>query len=223
MTLLEHEDLPPRTDLQRALALVVAVGGQDDSLWAQRVEGEPVAKARARIARRRAYTPQRTLDAEEAIASAFREARAWRFPSNVAVAVVFYRSNNHVVDTDNLLKTVLDGITKSEVVWADDSQVTALVAVTEYDPHWPRTAIAVAAHESTLLRGEATKTHTCATCGRRYKPHGAGPSIYCSRACRPRRVLVCVDCGGKTSAPHVKRCNACHRANQKAQARKAAL
>lgn len=201
-------------DLDRAMDLVIAVGGLGHDVRALRVDGEPIAKARARVTRHRHYTPQRTLDAEADIATAIHAGAGRRLDGNVAVAMIFYRSNRHRIDTDNLIKTVLDGITRSKAVWLDDSHVTALVGVTEYDPEWPRTAIALAPHASSMLRGSDAMTHTCAGCGVQYRPHSlTGISRYCSRKCRSTRAArqICESCGGPTSAPHVKRCYACYR------------
>jgi Holliday junction resolvase RusA-like endonuclease len=199
-------------DLQRATALVLAAGALDHTMYSFRIEGEPLATARARAGYRGGfYTPDKTTTAEDEIAWFLRSARGEPFTGNVAVAAVFYRSNRHRIDVDNLLKTVLDGITKSRVVWQDDSHVTAVAGIVELDAEWPRTAVAIAPHSSTLTRGVDSFTHKCETCGKAYRPHrSASPSRYCSRKCRPGRVLVCSDCGGPTSAPHVKRCRACH-------------
>lgn len=150
-------------------------------------------------------------------------AKVPRFDGNVAVAAVFYRSNRHRIDTDNLMKTVLDGITKSGRVWDDDSHVTAIVAVTEFDPTWPRIAIALAPHTSTLTRGSDSLTHVCETCNKRYRPHSKTEerSRFCSRACRSTREAACIcsDCGGATSAPHATRCRSCDTASRNPSAR----
>lgn len=211
-------DRPP-SDLTRAMGLAVAIGAIDDLVYAVRVDGEPIAKSRARVGRGRHYTPQRTLDAEADIAATIRARQPdLPFAGNVAIAVIFYRPNRHRIDVDNLLKTVLDGITKSRAVWEDDAHVTALAGILEYDKDAPRTIIAIGAHTSSLLRGENRKTHICVTCGKQFKPHSPEKGAqYCSRKCRGRRergLLICVDCGGPTSAPHVQRCRACAKAHR---------
>ncbi|WP_165764001.1 RusA family crossover junction endodeoxyribonuclease [Nocardioides sp. PD653] len=205
-------------DILRATGLVVATGALDHDVYAFRVEGEPIAKSRVRVEKSRRYAVGRTDDAELDIANAVRRGSGPgdRFAGNVAVAAVFYRSNRHRVDVDNLLKTVLDGITKSGLVWADDDQVTAVLGVIEHDPAHPRIAVAVANHESTMLRGDARRTRTCETCGVAFQPHSDRQrGRYCSLACRPRRVQICTACGGPTSAPHVVRCLPCHNSNQR--------
>lgn len=200
------------TDVTSAMQLVIAAGADDHELFSSRLDGEPIAKSRARVGRGgRIYTPGRTADAERDIAARLQASRVPEFRGNIAVAAIFYRSNRHRIDLDNLLKTLLDGITKSGRVWADDDQVTALIGRLEYDRDVPRTVFAIGHHRSTMLRGVDRFTHVCETCGKPYKPHGGseGRSRYCSRVCRPRRVQLCVDCGGPTSAPHVKRCVQC--------------
>lgn len=207
-------------ELLRAVELVTAAGGHGDNITALVIPGEPIAKARARVNRHRHYTPQRTLDAEADIAREIQARRMPRQAGNVAVAAIFYRSNRHRIDTDNLMKTVLDGITKAGTVWKDDSQVTALLAVTEYDPDNPRTVVAIASHESTLTRGDDSFTHTCETCGKGYRPHkgAASKSRFCSKACRTTRPArsICEKCGGPTSVPKVKICRRCYNAERAA-------
>jgi len=208
-------------DLVRVTQMLIAAGGQDHDVRALRIDGEPVAKARARAGRYGHFTPTRTVDAEATIASYFRSDKPTVYVGNIALAVVFFRSNRGRIDVDNLMKTVLDGITKSESVWEDDDQVTALVGVLEYDPDYPRTAVAIGHHTSTMLRGDARLTHTCETCGKKYRPHGTPKvSKYCSRECRTIRpaLQICVDCGGPTSAPHVERCTNCYAVHRTAGA-----
>lgn len=112
------------------------------------IPGAPVAKARARVTKRGAYTPRKTEAAEAAIAW---EARRWwgGAPTQHAVRLdlTFYmpipaswpkarqraaRDAHHTVrpDTDNLAKTIKDAL--NGVVWIDDSQVAELRAVKRY-------------------------------------------------------------------------------------------
>lgn len=191
-------------DLLLATRLALNIGAQEHHVQSIRFDWEPIAKN---------SNNGGTLAAEEDIARFVRSLRTAPYPGNVAVGIMFYRSNRHRIDVDNLIKTVLDGLTKSKVFWADDSQVTAVAGRLEYDPRWPRTAVCVAPHESTMLRGDDGLTHECEACGAAYRPHSTRQaSRFCSRACRPRRVLVCTSCGGPTSAPQVRLCIACYRA-----------
>lgn len=96
---------------------------------------KPIAKGRPRLGRRgRVFTPQRTLDAEAAIAA------AWdgpKFEGPLKLEVTF--GYDHMVvtvekypdatsrlrgDVDNYLKTVMDGL--NGVAWEDDKQVMAV-------------------------------------------------------------------------------------------------
>lgn len=87
------------------------------------VEGRPVPKGRPRLGQRgRVYTPQPTLDAEAAIAEAY---RGPTFEGPVAVSID-YEADRQVItisrstftsslrgDLDNYIKTTLDGLQKS--------------------------------------------------------------------------------------------------------------
>ncbi len=88
------------------------------------VEGEPVPKARPRVVKGRTYTPQRTVDAEEAIGWAFREA----MPGHEAriglmgMRCTFYTASQKPrSDVDNLLKTVKDAL--EGLAYVNDKQV----------------------------------------------------------------------------------------------------
>ncbi len=93
---------------------------------------KPVAKGRPRLGRKgRVFTPQRTLDAEAAIAE------AWdgpKFEGPLRLTVVFSYDDMTVTvekypdgtsrlrgDVDNYIKTVMDGL--NGVAWEDDKQV----------------------------------------------------------------------------------------------------
>lgn len=106
-------------------------------------------KARPRFTRQgRTYTPKETQQAEQAVALAWREAclkefgTVYTIPKGVPVylTVTFIRPlpksrpkkvesepDVYMPDIDNLVKLVLDGLSKGEA-WADDSQVIGLVA-----------------------------------------------------------------------------------------------
>lgn len=115
------------------------------------IPGPPVPTARARRGRGgHWYTPQRTADAEKAVADACKavmRGRTYRGP--VALAIVFWRPDRRRLDLDNLTKTVMDGATNGDV-WDDDSQVVAQVAIVELDAESPRTEIAMCSVESRL-------------------------------------------------------------------------
>lgn len=172
------------------------------------IPGDPATKGRPRLGKGgRVYTPAKTRKAEEAIGWAIRgELGIERFDSNVAVACIFYRATRQRVDTDNMLKAVLDGANK--IAWEDDSQVTAVVGIAEYDPDNPRTVVALADHASTLARGKAA-WRTCQQCGTRFDGK-AQPIKYCSPECRGRarkthnlrEPVACQQCGEPFRRPN---------------------
>ena len=113
------------------------------------VPGVPVAKGRPRMSKGRAYTPERTQDAEEALRMAFREAGAKRMQGSLEVSLYFlfpipqrvrgakrekmeeaepYRVGKP--DIDNLCKLVLDAA--NGILWGDDGQVVKLEAHKTY-------------------------------------------------------------------------------------------
>lgn len=71
-------------------------------------------------------TPDRTLEAEARVADAYRAAFPGTEPTEdlVAVLITAHRATKVWADTDNLAKTVLDGL--NGVAWADDRQVATL-------------------------------------------------------------------------------------------------
>lgn len=157
--------------------------------------GEPVSKARARRGNRgRWYTPRKSDTAEEALAWRFKQVEHAPLEGNVALAAMFYRPNRQRIDTDNLLKLVLDAGTRAEV-WRDDDQVTAQAGIVELDAECPRTLIAYCPIESTMVR-RATQEATCKRCGEVFTHSvGSRPRSYCSTACaHPLREASCPRC-----------------------------
>jgi Holliday junction resolvase RusA-like endonuclease len=179
-------------DRYRAMEMLGAVGGNTAALRVIVHDGEPASKARARVVKRHAYTPKKTVAAQRALA--YRMAgHAYR--GNVAVACLFYRSNRQRIDVDNLLKLVLDAATDAGL-WKDDSQVTAIVATLGHDPEQPRTIVAFAEHDSSMPRGDNALTQ-CAACGTLFQASGVASRKHCSRACRMTLAepVPCRQCG----------------------------
>lgn len=117
------------------------------------LEGKPERKERARrnSATGRWYTPSKTRVAETAVAWQLKTLRPYL--RNVAVACVFYRPNRQPIDVDNLTKLVLDAGTKAGL-WHDDRQVTAQLALLEYDPARPRTEVWFGEPKATTMHRE---------------------------------------------------------------------
>lgn len=155
---------------------------QPDSIQLVVVEGDPISKARPRFCSNgRPYTPSKTVLGEKRIALMMKHVK--KHKANVAVACTFYRSSRQRIDIDNMIKAVLDAGTRAKI-WDDDSQVTALIGVLEYDPERPRTIICFGEHRSSLTRGLAAMVD-CQACGKSFFPSGKRRerARWCSREC----------------------------------------
>lgn len=100
----------------------------------------------------RAFLPAKDREAEIESAKYLSDIRMPKLTGNVALVCIFYRGDKRRVDTDNLVKHVCDAANRSNV-WDDDTQVTALIGITEYDKQNPRTIVILGSHSSTLQRG----------------------------------------------------------------------
>ncbi|MGI8425097.1 MAG: RusA family crossover junction endodeoxyribonuclease [Actinomycetota bacterium] len=103
--------------------------------------GEPRSKARPRMGKNgRFYAPN--SDDQDAVAWSMKAVSPYAepFTEPVALACIFYRSTHRRFDLDNAVKLCMDAGT--QILWADDSLVTAQTAILEYDPTNPRTIIA---------------------------------------------------------------------------------
>lgn len=115
------------------------------------VEGEPIPKARARVTRFGAYTPQKTKAYQDALAYAGKVAMEFNSPVHTALVVTVeaclvpprpwsaakrQRACTGVImpavrpDADNYLKTVMDGL--NGIVWRDDSQIVQATITKRY-------------------------------------------------------------------------------------------
>ncbi len=93
------------------------------------VPGDPVPHERPRLGRRgHVFTPPRTAAYRTTSALLVRAASTGRSRALVGLRVTFYRATARRCDLDNLLKSLLDGITESGRIWEDDSQVRELHA-----------------------------------------------------------------------------------------------
>lgn len=192
-------------DVLRVLEKLQSLTGPDISpheMFAFVHIGTPVAKSRARWSRksRSFYTPTSTSAAEDEIALRFREAMRGHAPfdGSVAIVAIFYRPNFQRIDSDNLMKLVMDAATKA-AVWVDDCYVTAQASFVEFDREKPRTLVAFCPSASTLDR---SYRFTCQVCETPFKRPGraafANPPKFCSKECRSnseRKEFRCARCG----------------------------
>lgn len=110
------------------------------------VLGPPVPKARPRVTGRVTYTPKRTKDYEDAVRRwahrvVVKFGGAWDDLGLFEVDCTFYMATNHACDTDNLIKSVLDGMEK--VLFRNDNQVMKVSGLRVYGDANPRTEITV--------------------------------------------------------------------------------
>lgn len=108
------------------------------------VPGQPIPKARARVVRGHAFTPETTAGHESVIVAEARNAGVRGEPDAKAqweIVCWFYRKGQRRADLDNLLKTVLDAL--NGVVWADDNQIVAIKAYKRREDKLPRTLIEI--------------------------------------------------------------------------------
>lgn len=168
------------------------------------VEGEPASKARARFTGRgskvRAFTPERTREAEARVASAYLAAAKRPNGEDVSTAfgitAEFHLGRNQRRDIDNMVKLVLDGLNK--VAWEDDSQVVEITARKLFRAGQGRTVVSVEA-VGTIPRSVST----CERCGSEFpRPPSHGAKKFCSQECRSaslkaRRMRTCKHCGKK--------------------------
>ena len=116
------------------------------------VDGNPLPTARPRVVRTngkvRAFTPADSKAYQTQVAVHCRHAMSLRahgtFPLKdlVGLQVTFYRDNYRRVDLDNLLKSIMDGMTTAGVWW-DDSQVVDLRALKRVSVKEPRAEVSL--------------------------------------------------------------------------------
>lgn len=150
------------------------------------IPGEPRSKARPRFHGKKGFSDPVQAGNEQVMKFYLRQQFRNPLTGNLGVACFFYRSSRQPVDTDNMLKQVLDAGTG--VCWGNDRQVTAVAGVTHMDRDNPRLIVGIGFHESTLDR-EASSTYTCRCCGKPFTSRTLSPSEigrthqYCTPEC----------------------------------------
>lgn len=163
------------------------------------VTGEPQSKARARVGRHGAYTPDATKTAEEIIGWAFRRAARAYTPDPhwmYGVVCIFFAATRQRRDVDNMLKLVCDGLNK--IAWVDDAQVVEISGRKVFvdDKAHARTEILIYRVTANL-----PPHRPCAHCGVMILLYESTTSSrkYCSRDCASaaaaeRRRRPCAHC-----------------------------
>lgn len=167
------------------------------------VSGEPASKARARFTGRgskvRTFTPEKTRQAERAVAAAYLlvAGRTNKVDRTTAFRVTaeFHLTKHQRRDVDNMLKLVLDGL--NQVAWEDDHQVVEVIGRKFYDSGDGRTSVKIES-VGKIPRSEST----CIRCGATFpRPPSHSAKKYCSQSCRSAalresRTRTCLQCGG---------------------------
>lgn len=141
------------TDLELVRAKLQAlIGDQHPERVVALVHSEPPVvwqRARFNPKGKRFFTDEKTRAGERSIGWTL--ARAMRgqplFSDTVALFAIFYvpelRAKTARADSDNLLKLVMDGATKSKHVWTDDVMVRTHGVLIDLDVEKPRTVLAI--------------------------------------------------------------------------------
>lgn len=159
-TRLGERPVTTAADRERAVELLAALGGvPGQDAYTLTIPGAPYSKSRPRFnpKQRRAYSNPDDERAERTTAVYLRATVRRPFQGNVALACLFFRPTKQRVDTDNLLKHLCDA--GNGVIWIDDVQCTALAGVLELDKAEPRTVVAIAPHQSSMVRDLSQPTH----------------------------------------------------------------
>lgn len=203
------------SDVIRAISMMRGLSGDPEEIKYLVIEGAPPSKARPRFGKgARVHSSKEMRAAEMRTGLCLRQSFREPLEGNVALACVFFRPNRQRIDADNMLKHVCDAA--NGIVWKDDSQVTAIMAVVEMDAEHPRTLVAVAPHTSSLQRG-TDAVYPCAQCGSPISYDGmTHKPKFCSKKCRyeaqespllpPKK---CLHCGNQFTPNRGGRCRPC--------------
>lgn len=175
------------------------------------VQGEPISKARARFTKRGSkvvsYTPQKTLDGEQAVAAAFlavTNKRSTDDEATYAVHAHFINGTRQRRDVDNMVKLILDGL--NAVAWPDDNQVTEIAARKSWGPKTE------ARTEVTIYRiGQMNRpSQPCLYCGKSFRMYDSWRDTptgkkYCSPECgyahrKDKKARTCEYCSKEFQA-----------------------
>lgn len=102
-------------------------------------EGKPPVKKRPRVTRRGTFAPDAAVERATRAVLARHAEQPMEGP--LVLALGFWMPTRRWIDTDNLVKHVMDA--GNGVLWCDDSQVVRLAGLRFLDRERPRTALLV--------------------------------------------------------------------------------
>jgi Holliday junction resolvase RusA-like endonuclease len=183
------------------------------------VDGEPVSKSRVQWNKKRAFSPDKTVQAELSIGWAFRRARPGHVLSKTSgfgVVAIFFCGTGQRRDVDNMMKVVLDGL--NHVAWPDDSQVTEITGRKTRCPA-DQARVEIIIYPTRSIPAHATRP--CLNCNTPYPyyPSHATSRRFCNAQCgreyrKKENTRTCKKCGGdftsKPTSPAMFCSRACH-------------
>ena len=166
------------------------------------IKGIPIAKGRPRMSKYgHVYTPSETSDHENMIAweikNIYKSKEADK-KNKFGIRCIFYRPTRQRIDCDNLIKCVVDAISKTKIVWKDDNQCLEIMGrLFLRDPN-PRTEFVVY-----KIEDETIKDY-CKQCNKEIIKYNSTNRNYCSLICfskSTRTEINCKNCNNKFTIP----------------------
>lgn len=140
----------PTNDACEVRQVLGFIGGDASKALVFTIPGEPKPKKRPRFGKGRAYSAPEQIEDEARLRNAMMSLDVDPFTGTLALVCIFYRSTQRRVDTDNLVKQIMDASTG--ILWYDDDQVTATAKFLEVDRDHPRVAIGVVPYSCSVRR-----------------------------------------------------------------------
>ncbi|KKN71842.1 hypothetical protein LCGC14_0416960 [marine sediment metagenome] len=143
------------------------------------IEGEPIACARPRLGKYGTYIPAKNQEYYDLVGWHIKNVYQGNIDTDACfgLRVIFFRSNRQRVDIDNLLKSIMDAITKVQV-WGDDSQVREISGRLILADKNPRVEFVI------YHTQDFSPVANCVHCGKPLRnSYPSKKTTYCSREC----------------------------------------